>query len=212
MEDTSLLDRIELRRHVGRELLVWLWFESELFEATLTTKQHGSFGLWPAGRLVLTDGRESTTIKGVTPGAHREAKEALRRGKTPERMGLTVSIGDGERSFFLRGDTLAIGALTPPAETPAREGEHEDDALADRMHHAGDVEGLVEALYRDFLALRLSPTWDAHVVPAIDAWIAGDEVDADAYAAAVRPSGAVASARAPSPTRRPPRAPRRGRG
>ena len=31
-------ERIELRRFVGRELLLWLWFESEVFEATLETK------------------------------------------------------------------------------------------------------------------------------------------------------------------------------
>lgn len=78
---SALLDRIELRRFVGRELLLWLWFESEVLEATLATKEHGSFGLWLGGRLVLTDGRESTAIKGVSPGLHREAKEALLRGR-----------------------------------------------------------------------------------------------------------------------------------
>ena len=41
----QLVDRIERRRFVGREFLVWLWFESELFDATLSTKEHGSFGL-----------------------------------------------------------------------------------------------------------------------------------------------------------------------
>ena len=30
----NLADRIEKRLFVGRELLLWLWFESELFEAT----------------------------------------------------------------------------------------------------------------------------------------------------------------------------------
>ena len=46
------------------------------------------------------------------------------------------------------------------------------------------AEALTTALYRDFLALRLSPAWDKTVVPALEAWVRGDEVDADRYAAA----------------------------
>lgn len=203
---TSLVDRMELRRFVGREFLLWLWFESELFSATLETTEHGSFGMWVEGRLALTEDRESTIIKGTSPGFHRDAKEALLRGKTPERAAFHVSWGAGDFTFTLRGDTLAVAGLSPPAppardEAPAieapplrprkkkRGGEEEgaakaDDALAERMHHARDAEALLEALYRDFLTLRLSPAWDAHVVPAIEAWAAGEDVDEDAYRAA----------------------------
>lgn len=203
-EQAALLDRIELRRFVGRELLLWLWFESEVLDATLATREHGSFGLWLGGRLVLTDGRESTAIKGVSPGQHREAKEALLRGKTPDRMGLHLSIGDGEHTLTLRGDTLGITALSAPIErTPdappegaplpipkkrkKRDAEADEasfaehEKLLERMHHARDIEKVVEALYRDFLAVRLSGEWDAHVLPAIEAWVAGEDVDEDAY-------------------------------
>ena len=58
----QLVDRIEKRRFVGREFLLWLWFESELFDATLSTKAHGSFGLWFEKRLVLSEGKTSTSI------------------------------------------------------------------------------------------------------------------------------------------------------
>jgi len=109
-----LADRIELRRFVGRELLLWIWLEREIFEGTLTTREHGSFGLWLEGRLVLDEAAESTIIKGTTPGLHRDAKEALLRGKTPERAGLHLSFGDHDCTLVLRGETLAFGALTPP--------------------------------------------------------------------------------------------------
>lgn len=206
--EVSLADRIELRRFVGRELLLWLWFESELFDATLATREHGSFGLWPSGRLVVTDGRESTSIKGVAPGAHREAKEALLRGKTPERIGLSIAIGDAQHTLTLRGDTLAFTALSPPPaperEAPpeaallapqhpkkrrpspsAEESEAEaDDTLAERMHHAREVERVVEALYRDFLAVRLSREWARSVLPAMEDWASGRDVDERAYRSA----------------------------
>lgn len=205
MSDLNMADRIELRRFVGRELLLWLWLESELFEATLSTKEHGSFGLWLEGRLVLDEGKESTTIKGTAPGMHREAKESLLRGKTPERAGLHLSFGDHECTLTLRGETLAFAGLLPPkkekeeptptldAPPPRKRGKKKepnadailaDDAFYDRMHFARDVESLTTALYRDFLALRLSPAWDKTVFPALEAWAAGKEVDADRYRAA----------------------------
>jgi hypothetical protein len=207
MEDSeriNLADRIELRRFVGRELLLWIWMESELFDATLSTNEHGSFGLWLEGRLVLDEGKESTTIKGTTPGLHREAKESLLRGKTPERAGLHLSFGDHDCTLTLRGETLAFAALVPPAKEkeersamatladapPPKKRKKTDDVAADtnfheglydRMHFAREVEALVTSLYRDFLRLRLSPSWDKDVVPALERWVAGEDVDVERY-------------------------------
>lgn len=204
---THMADRIELRRFVGREFLLWLWLESELFDATLETKEHGQFGLWLEGRLVLNEGKESTVIKGVLPAAHREAKEALLRGKTVDRAGLHLSFGDHECTFTLRGDTLGIAGLVPPRkpkeEEPAavvleqpkrrrapRKREAEDEMAVgeiahetffERMRFTGEVEALLTALYRDFLTLRLSPTWDTAIVPTLERWVAGEDIDADKY-------------------------------
>jgi len=205
---TNLADRIELRRFVGRELLLWLWLESELFEATLETKEHGQFGLWLEGRLILNEGQESTVIKGSLPGAHREAKESLLRGKMPDRAGLHLSFGDHECTLTLKGDTLSFAGLVPPKKQkdddeplridqppPMKRKKKNADGVGaggmpseivhetfyDRMHFAKDVEDLITALYRDFLAIRLSPTWDATVQPALEAWVAGKEVNADRY-------------------------------
>jgi hypothetical protein len=209
---TNLADRIELRRFVGRELLLWLWLESELFDATLSTKEHGSFGLWLEGRLVLDEGKEATIIRGTAPGLHREAKESLLRGKMPERAGLRLSFGDYECALTLRGETLGFAGLVPPkkekeeaaplaaASPPPRRRKRSDAAAAPdasheafyaRMHFARDVEDLVSALYRDFLRLRLSSAWDAEVVPVLEAWVAGEDVDVERY----RSARARASAR-----------------
>lgn len=201
----ELTDKIELRRFVGRELLLWLWFESEVFDATLATKAHGSFGFWLEGRLVLDAGRESTVIKGSAPGRHREAKEALLRGKLPARAGLHLSYGDREVTLTLRGEELAFAGLALPREAPATEAPDlaapppvrrrktkraESDALFEehetfyeRMRATREVEEMVEALYRDFLALRLGPAWEGLVLPAITRWVAGDAVDEASYRA-----------------------------
>ena len=207
----DLVDQIEGRRFVGREFLLWLWFETEIFEATLETKEHGPFGLWVGSRIGLSDRKESTVIKGATPGAHREAKEALLRGKMPDTMGFTLSREDGDARFVLKGETLGLVGLVLPTvlgdgadedattlakPTPkkkrresdrAREEEAEADEAAEafyeRMQLAKTIEDILEALFRDFTALRLSDAWSRGVMPKLEAWVAGEDVDGDGYRA-----------------------------
>lgn len=207
----DLVDRIERRRFVGREFLLWLWFESEVFEATLTLPKRGSFGLWVEGRLVLGDAHEMTTIKGSTPGNHREAKESLRRGKLPSLAGLHLSWGDHEATLVLKGESLAISGLKlptmldkandepgaaalalappPPRRRKKRDVEEEEreadddiaEAFYERMILTREVESILVDLYRAFLTVRLATTWTTAVLPAIESWIAGDEIDVEAY-------------------------------
>jgi hypothetical protein len=206
-----LADRIEKRRFVGRELLLWLWFESEMFEGTLSTAEHGEFGLWIEKSLALSAGKEATRIKGSQPAWGREAKESLRRGKLPEAAFFHLVQGDRESTFALKAEQLGIASLklpavlgaeeeeaaAPPLDAPARrpkrkketraqeEQRHSDEeheAFYERMHLTRGIEELLEALYRDFLALRLGPAW-ADVTTAMRAWAAGEAVDEDEYRA-----------------------------
>jgi hypothetical protein len=208
----QLVDRIEKRRFVGREFLLWLWFESEAFEATLSTKEHGTFGLWIEKHVILSAGKEATRIKGTYPARSREAKEALALGKLPEAAGVHLSLGDREITFTLKAERLALSGLTlptvlkggdgdesvslaprrPPAARGrkrataerARESESDEkhESFYERMRLTREVEVLVEALYRDFLVLRLGATWKGAVEPALVQWVRGDTVpDAGRY-------------------------------
>jgi len=230
----QLLDRIEKRRFVGREFLLWLWFESEMFEGTLSTAEHGAFGLWIEKSFTLSAGKETTRIKGAYPAGSREAKEALLRGKLPEACGLHISWRDQETSFTLKAEQMAFAGLRlptvlgkdedeapklldEPGKAPPRkkrgpkksddESDEAHEAFYERMHLTRDVEGLVEALYRDFLGLRLGSagaTWSDVVLPALHAWSRGEaKQDADAYREA---------SRAALGGRKPPRAARRAAG
>jgi hypothetical protein len=201
--DVQRVDRIEKRRFVGREFLLWLWFESELFDATLRTQEHGPFGLWLEKRLVLSEGKESTRITAPTPGSGREAKEALLRGQLPDSAGLRVALRDDETSFVLKAETLAVSGLklqaalakeepnqlleelTGKAHKPRAKKEPEDqhEVFYERMMLTAEFEELVETLYRDFLALRLSAAWSDVVVPMMRTWTIGGELDLAAYEA-----------------------------
>lgn len=198
----DLLERIEVRRFVGREFLVWLWFESELFEGTLSTATHGEFGLWIEGTFVLSAGKEITRIRGSQPASRREAKESMLRGKWPESAGLHLHWQGQDASFSIKAETLGVSALKPPTvldaddeedleaapRAPRRKTPKTDAqdtqvlALTDRMQSAATFEGLLEALYRDFLQLRLSEGWDEWLLPAINTWLRGEPVRLEPYA------------------------------
>jgi hypothetical protein len=204
------VDRIEQRRFVGRELLLWLWMESELFESTLATEEHGSFGFWLENKLVLSAETESTRIRAAMPGAGREAKEALLRGQLPESMGIRISHEGEETSLALGADKLGVTGLKLAALKEEHDGhvpgdlvdelsgknqrrkkkkqveEIDDSPFYDRMEKTAAVEALLTALYRDFLALRLSPRWNALIAPTMRRWAMGEPIDADAYRAAKR--------------------------
>src|SRR4029079_3539978 len=104
----QLLDRIELRRFVGRELLLWLWFESETKEGTLQVPALGEVGFWIARQLVLSTGKERTRIKAPFPGLAREAKEALLAGKLPESAGIQLSWNEQDISFTMKAEKLSF--------------------------------------------------------------------------------------------------------
>lgn len=107
----QLVDLIEKRRFVGREFLLWLWLESELGDATLSTEGHGEFGLWIEKKLVLSAGKESTRITAPVPGMGREAKEALRRGQLPQTATLHIAWGEDETSLTLDAESFAVRGL-----------------------------------------------------------------------------------------------------
>ena len=207
------VDLIEKRRFVGRELLLWLWFESEIFEGTLSTREHGDFGLWVEKKLVLSAETESTRVVADLPGLCRQAKEALLRGQLPESAGVRIAWKDDETSLALSGESFAVRALklktqlgegeAPPigdlvdelagktrgkpkkkAARDADDGEDDDTAFYERMKMTREVEDLFAALFLEFLELRLGRRWQSVVVPAMQRWAEGEAIDADAYRAA----------------------------
>jgi hypothetical protein len=217
----QLVDRIEKRRFVGREFLLWLWFESELFDATFTTREHGEFGLWFEKRLSLSGGsggKESTRIASVAPGYTQQAKAALLAGQLPDAAGLRIAWRDDETGFLFKAERLSVGGLKirppeaaeaestaladlAPKRKPKKTGkgkrDRDDEAhesFYERMHLTEEFEGLLEALYATFKALRLSEDWERVVLPLLRAWAHGEELEAEAYTALRYPERAQPAA------------------
>ena len=70
---TDLVDRIERNRFVGREFLLWLWFESEVFETNLAPTGQGRVALWIETRMTLAFEKDESVLKSAMPAASPEA-------------------------------------------------------------------------------------------------------------------------------------------
>jgi len=167
----SLGELIETKRFLGRELLTWVWFESEVFEQRFSIEGFGECELFLEKKLDLESpadsDKETTKLTGVAPSGTPEARESLRRGKLPTRARIVIRREEQEFSFVLDADALAPSGVKIPA---LLKGDG-DDPFYERMQLIEELEGAVEALYREFLLLRLARTWEEEVVPSIVEWM-----------------------------------------
>ncbi len=76
---------------------------------------------------------------------------------------------------------IAIAGLKVPAQLREKDDKHE--AFYERMRLVEGIESELEALFHDFLALRLDAAWERTVVPEMKRWARGKPVDEKAYRA-----------------------------
>ena len=172
----DLLDVIESGRFVGREFLVWLWFESEVLDGRfeLPGPDGGSFDLWFESQLTLEAQRsekEKSRLVGAAPSMTSEAHEALRRGKLPTKARIRIERGEQPYGFVLDAETLALSGVTLPTLMK----DDDEERFYERMYLLEQLESMIDMLYSTFLTLRLDATWDDQVLPVIQDWIQDPE-------------------------------------
>ncbi|MFO0550301.1 MAG: hypothetical protein U0271_18045 [Polyangiaceae bacterium] len=204
---------VEMNRFVGREFLLWLWFESELYETNLKPTQGDACALWLENHITLANEAEEARIKSSTPGTAPEAKQALRQGKLPRDTRLKMVLNELEFGWTMKADDLAIAALKVPSELKADDNAaaggqkpsaalraaNNDEALYERMRLVEILEKQLEALFTDFLSVRLHEVWEGTVVPEMRRWARGKSVDEKAYASAKRRAIPPGGRRMPKP-------------
>ena len=154
---------------LGNEFLLWLWHAAE----------HDGGGIELSGGNVVTafvdksldldcvygaTGRGS--LRGDGPGRMPEARQALRVGKAPRKLGLVLDAGE-PFSLTLSGESLAIGGLALPdvddADSPRQLFEERVTLLRDFCQ---TLDGLFDA----FLKVRAGGGWPGRTSQIRD-WI-----------------------------------------
>ena len=178
----NLADLIETRRFLGSEFMMWLWFKSETHDGLMDVTGHGPVEVVYDDRLVLEAylaETERNTLKGGAPAYSPEAKVALRHGKRVSRAKLQVVKEGREWSFTFKAEGMDYTSVKIPSVLSKRE----DEKFYERMYLLEELEEIMDALYREFLAIRVDETrWDEQMVPAMREWIDTDgPVDPELY-------------------------------
>lgn len=170
----DLVERIETTRFLGPEFLTWLWFKSELFEGDMQTLGEVTLSVWLDAHLLLqsvSDKQERTQLRGMAPSATREAKLALLCGKVPLRARVCVTHQDQDHTLVFDASNFAMSTIKLPTVLTEADGEE----FFERMRLLEQLDDLWRELYREFLMLRLTPLWEAELLPALVAWANGEE-------------------------------------
>ena len=182
----DLLDAVESCRFLGREFLVFVWFESEVLEGQFETSDGDRFVLWLENQLVLESEsaeQEVTRMRGASPSMTSEAHEALRRGKLPVQARVRVERGQQVYGFVLNAKTLGVSG----AQLPALLKEERDERFFERMYLIEELEKMVDAIFERFVTLRIAPVWDTKLLPMIQRWVQDpQDVDPKKYRAVCR--------------------------
>ena len=179
LEPAAFLDLWQEKYFLGQEFLTWLWMNSEINGNYLPLQPQGAVELWFESRLQLESG-EGGDKKSVTcqnPDAEwSEAYLALRRSKKLTRGRLKIRSEEKEWSLSLAADSLTPQGVAFPKTFTHGEDEEDDSLIGrfmERVALLNELNSIIEALFKQFLELRLSAAWGEKVLPDLNKWLAG---------------------------------------
>jgi hypothetical protein len=154
---------------LGNEFLLWLWHEADENDGTIKTES-AEVTLFIDKSLDLDcaygqTGRDS--LRGAGPARMPEARDALRTGKIPRKMGMILDAAGQQFTLTFNAETFGIGSARLPevedAETPRVIFEERITMMRDLWH-------AIDAMFEAFLKRRTSSAWESQT-SSIRKWI-----------------------------------------
>ncbi len=163
---------------LGQEFLTWLWYRSDTSSQAFTDRSGHAFGVSLERRMTVEggdgDSHETAAVSGALSPL-REARFGLAQGKKVPRCLLMLSRAELAFQVVLRAEDFTLNSLkTPKVDS----GDADDDPDALTLEKIALIEtctGMLDSLYGDFLAVRLSPAAWAREVAAIAQWTSRTE-------------------------------------
>lgn len=160
------------RDFFGNEFLLWLWFVTDTDTDTLTLSDGSDLTLMMARSLSLECPRGQTgheTISHEGPTRLPESRRAIRSGKLPRKVGLTMVRHDQQFEVSIGAELFAVGSgkLPPhPEDVTDSRGK-----LESRVTMIRELDEALSLLFRYFLEIRLStPRW-TETLENIQRWL-----------------------------------------
>ncbi len=161
-------------KFLGNEFLTWLWYVVENDRDQLKKGVKDPISLDVGNRIVLTnrinDAVETITIKGDDADL-KEGLLALRKGAMVTEMNLALTTLGNEWRFSLKGESLAFSGFKTPETGQVETGDDVEGAVLEKAYLYEQVVQFTDHIFKEFLALRISNTWNGTVVPMIKKWV-----------------------------------------
>ncbi len=165
-----LTDQPDSVDYLGNEFLLWIWWWLETQSESISLPDETSVTGMLNRTLTLEcprgeSGRE--TITADAPTGLPEALQAVRTGKLPRKMGMTL-VRDGEQyDFVIQAESLALAGAAIQSDGNDRG----RGALEERVAAIRRLSETLDLLYTAFLERRLGRQWAAEL-SQIQAWLA----------------------------------------
>ncbi|MBE0617820.1 MAG: hypothetical protein IH608_07840 [Proteobacteria bacterium] len=169
----DVLKSLDEKAFWGHEFLTWVWFRSEESGGELEVPGIGPVALWIEDRMVLgsldTESKQNILKEGDVSKSG-EAATALKVGKKLQEARFGLIREDREYRFVLRGDTFDLQGVAVP-KVLAEEGDDWHATALIRLGHVNECLAVLDALFAEFTALRVSAEWQGRALPAMERWI-----------------------------------------
>ncbi len=163
-------------RFLGNEFLTWIWFTIENDEDTIRKCDTEALSLDVGNRMVLehrwANGMETVSIKGDAAGLE-EGLLALSKGALVTEMNLIYKSGSLQWQFSLKGESLNFSGLKLPDTAAAEQSEDLEGVVLEKLYLYEKPFQFIDALYRRFIELRVSPQWHP-ILSRMKKWIQAD--------------------------------------
>ncbi len=173
----DVLKSLDEKAFWGHEFLTWVWFRSEEAGGELEVLGIGAVALWIEDRMVLgsldTESKQNILKEGDVSRSG-EAATALKVGKKLQEARFGLIREDREYRFVLRGDTFDLQGVAVP-KVLAEEGDDWHATAIIRLGYVNECLAVLDALFAQFAALRVSGEWQDSVLPAMEQWVEGKE-------------------------------------
>ncbi len=172
----DLVDRLATTAFLGKEFLTWLWFKTDLQEGLITIPDGGPAAeIWFCDRIVLSgagQGAEKVAVKTEDPSTCPECRSALAQGKKVETARIRIVRAQREWTVTIKGEDLAVGSVKLPAVLT----KEEDDKARERFTLLDQLDGMIVALFTEFVNVRCDAEAWKPQLDMMRAWIGGEDL------------------------------------
>ena len=161
-------------KFLGDEFLTWLWFVIEQ-DPAIFKKMDPDLTSFEIGNRIVLEKRKKESVERITiKGENANFEEgmlALKKGALVAELNLVWRTTEQKWQFTLKGESLNLSGFKTPQIAPLESPDDLEGAILEKVFLYDKILQFLEKLYKYFIKLRTSNTWQSRVVPLIKTWM-----------------------------------------